>query len=150
MKLPILAGLLALALASPALAQKPTFQPQNASNAMLVTPYNSGHYPHDWTEGTGTLGSSGLITLPSPVAGNTQRRWLYIQNQSAATITVQYEARLANGTTQSFGKILLAPGTAAGTQGSGDERGFAAYVPQGIVTISGAANAQVAVMEVVE
>jgi hypothetical protein len=129
----------------------------SAKGAALTATYNSATYPHDWTEGTGTLGSGGLITIPSQVPvqtpngyTTTQRRWLFIQNQSAATITVEYEARLANGTTQSFISILLAPGASAGSQGSSDERGFSAFVPQGIVKVVGAANAQVAILEVVE
>jgi hypothetical protein len=112
--------------------------------------YNSQNYPHDWSEGTGTLGASGQVTLASAVGNGKTRRWLFVQNQSASTITIQYESRLANGTTPSFVSVLLAPGASAGTQGSSDERGFSAFVPQGTVKVIGAANAQVAVMEVVE
>jgi hypothetical protein len=129
----------------------------SAKGAALTAVYNSATYPHDWTEGTGTLGASGLITVPSQVPtlndgvmSKTQRKWWLVQNQSAGTIEVQYEARLANGTTQSWITLLLVPGASAGTQGSSDERGFSAFVPQGIIKVSGAANAQVAVAEVVE
>ena len=121
----------------------------SVKGAALTAVYNSGAYPHDWTEGTGTLGSAGEIDLPAPTQG-LQRRWLLIQNQSAAAITIKYEARLANGTTQSWVSILLAPGASAGSQGSSDERGFSAFVPQGIVKVTGAANAAVAIAEVVE
>ncbi len=117
--------------------------------AALTALYNSAAYPHDWTEGSGTLGASGEIDIPAPAAG-LQRRWLLIQNQSAATIAVKYEGRLANGATQSFITILLAPGASTGAQGGSDERGFSALVPQGIVKIVGAANAQIAIAEVVE
>ncbi len=113
-----------------------------------VVPYQSTAFPHDWTEGTGTLGAGGEIDVPAVAAGK-HRRWIAIQNQSAATVTVEYEARLANGTTQVFPKILLT-GVSANVQGSSDERGFSAFVPQGIVKVIGAANVQVAVLEVVE
>ena len=128
----------------------PAHAQYTANQAVPSITYNSVRYPHDWTEGTGTLGASGEIDIPSPIAGNTQRRWIYVQNQSAATITLEYESRLANGTTAAFPKILLAPGAAAGSQGSSDERGFAAFVPQGIVKVLGAANAPVTILEVVE
>ncbi len=128
-----------------------TLAPESVSikGAALVQEYDSLTFPHDWTEGTGTLGAGGEIDLAAPSSGK-KRLWLLIQNQSAGTVTVRYEARLANGTAQSFGTLLLAPGASAGTQGSSDERGFSAFVPQGIVRITGAANAQVTILEVVE
>jgi hypothetical protein len=121
----------------------------SAKGAALTAVYNSSAYPHDWTEGTGTLGSGGEIDIPAPISP-AQRRWLLIQNQSAAAITVKYEGRKADGVTQSFIAVVLAPGASAGTQGASDERGFSAFVPQGIVKITGAANAQISIAEIVE
>ena len=122
--------------------------------AALTIVYNSMTLSHDWTEGTGALPASGEIDIPAPATG-LRRHWLFIQNQGAATLPVRYEGRRADGVTQSFVTILLAPGASSGVQGSSDERGLSAFVPQGQVkvgnsSISALNNMQVAVMELVE
>jgi hypothetical protein len=126
----------------------------SAKGAALTSLYNSATFPHDWTEGTGTLGSSGEIDIAAPATG-AKRLWLLIQNQGTQPLPVRYEARLANGTTQSFVTLMLAPAPYTGQQGGSDERGFSAFVPQGQVKIGNTGNAAlanlpVAVLEIVE
>lgn len=99
----------------------------------------------DYTNGAGTLGAGGTITIPdSPT-----RSWIYIQNQSAITIPVTYKAVKASDKTATTVTLLLAPGAGAGSQGAADERSFTSFIPTGdIVVGSGGvtANAQVMVV----
>ncbi len=129
----------------------------SAKGAALTSFYNSAAYPHDWTEGSGALpstGSAGEIDIPAPATG-LKRLWFFVQNQGTVTLPVRYECRKADGQTQSFVTVLLGPGQSAASQGGSDERGFSAFVPQGQIkvgnsTISALSGMQVAVMEVVE
>lgn len=101
-------------------------------------------FPHDWTEGTGVFPISNVIAIPRPTNGSC-RRWLSIQNQGPATITVSYQALNSYGAAVTA-SLLLAPGAGAGSQGGGDER--AIFVPSGSVTITGVSGNAVQVLEV--
>lgn len=103
--------------------------------------------PHDWTEGTGVFPTGGVITVTAPVGGLT-RKWLLIQNQGAAAITVSFQAKNKFGVAV-VANMLLATGAGAGTQGAADERGSSFWNTCGTVIISGSAGDNVLVLEVV-
>lgn len=105
--------------------------------------------PHDWTEGTGVIPSSGSITIPNPSANGQTRKWLLIQNQSAVTISVGVQSVSAAGVIGTS-NILLGAGGGIGTQGGAQEFGLGSYKPNSAVTISGAVGSQVLVLEVLE
>jgi len=104
-------------------------------------------YPHDWTEGTGVIPASGTISIPNPAVKGLSRQWLFIQNQSAVTITVTVTAVKADMTTTVNATILLAPGSLAGTQGGAYEQMHSVFSIGGAITVSGTAGSQVAVLE---
>lgn len=105
-----------------------------------------GSIPHDWTEGTGVFPASGIITVAAPPLGYT-RKWLLIQNQGAAGITVSFQAKTAAGTASTV-NVLLAEGAGAGHQGAADERGGSFWNTCGTIIITGAVGAAVLVLEV--
>lgn len=106
-------------------------------------------YPHDWTEGTGVIPAAGSIVIPAPTGG-VKRKWFVFQNQSAVTLSLQYEARDAQGNTV-FATMLIGSGGGVGTQGGGDERGNGFWSTNGIIKVGVSnAGAQVLVLEVLE
>ena len=117
------------------------------SNAGFGSPSSS--LPHDWTEGTGVLPASGQIIIASPSVNGQTRKWLFIQNQSAATISIIVAALKGNGAASTT-TLLLAPGAGAGTMGGSLEWGGASWAVNSAVTVTGAAGAQVAIMEVTQ
>ena len=100
----------------------------------------------DYTNGTGTLGAGGQITIPD----SPNRSWLFIQNQSAVTIPVTYSAvKASDGTATTATLLLAASGAGSGTQGGAEERSFTSFIPTGAVVVgsgAGTANAQVMVV----
>jgi hypothetical protein len=105
-----------------------------------------GSIPHDWTEGLGVFPTGGVITVPAPALGY-MRKWFLVQNQGPTQITLAFQAR-TKANAVAVANIILAPGSAAGTQGAADERGGGMWNTCGTVTITGVAGDAVLVLEV--
>lgn len=104
-------------------------------------------FPHDWTEGTGVFPASGIITIPNPQLLGLTRKWLLIQNQDVASITVKFNATLVDGVTVTAASLLLASGGSVGSAGGSYENAHQWFSAVGVITITGAAGGQVLVLE---
>lgn len=117
----------------------------DSSNNGFGIPFNG--FPHDCTEGTGVFPASGIITLANPALIGCTRKWLVIQNQSAASITIKFNAMLSDGITPSTVSMILASGGGIGTAGGSYENEHQWFSAVGVITITGAAGGQVLILE---
>jgi hypothetical protein len=107
----------------------------------------SSSLPHDWTEGTGIIPVGGIV-IPNPSLNGQARKWLFIQNQDAVTVTVALQTVTTQGQTTAI--IVLSPNTlGVGTQGGALEFGGLSWKVNGAITVT-PAGAQVACLEVLE
>ncbi len=99
---------------------------------------------HDWTEGTGVIPASGLITIPAPPNG-AARKWLIFQNQSAVSLSIGTASVNANGVATTTNTISIPAGGSIVYNGGGS--GSGPFMPHGAVIISGVAGSALTVLE---
>lgn len=117
----------------------------------IASDSNSGFvitgYPHDITNGTGTIGASGTLTASNPNTLGMTRKWLFIQNQSAVQLNVIVATTLNDGTASTT-DIQLAPGPGgAGTPGGTYENYNDKVGIGGAISIVGASGSQLTALE---
>lgn len=97
--------------------------------------------PIDWTNGAGTVGAGGTLTITA----DAYRQAIFIQNQAATAVSVILPAVKGSDGTSTTATLALS-GTVNESQGGSVEFGLEGVMCTGQFTVVGTANAAVCVL----